>query len=474
MAFTQATPLLAQPASVAALAEADRQLSDLIAQAEKSVVAITRQPTRFRNQPAPGVGARVFNEFRDPLAGAQTPLPAGAGVIIDPAGLVVTQYLVIGPGERHTVTTTEGRSFPAEVVAADPRSGLATLAVKQEGLPALPIGRAETLRKGSSVVCIGNPQAIVTDGQPTASYGRVTNLARKAGPMVNLNNTQDDTRGDFRTTLHHFGALIQTDAKLGWNAHGGAVINLDGELVGLATPVSVIAGHEQPAGYAIPFNEAFRRILETLKQGKEVEYGLLGVTFNARPAGARASGPPGIVVQHAYAAGPAGRAGLQGQDLITRIDGKPVPDADRLQLVVGSQPPGAKLEVEFLRGGERQRAQVVLGKFYAAGNKIVTTPAPRWRGLAVDYATAIPSETLATASRQGLIDPEGCVVVSDVQPESVSWKQGVRPGVFLSHVGGSRVSTPEEFWAAIKRLDADDLGKSVSLRFTQSLTPPDN
>lgn len=478
LASAQAGSASAQ-AGLAELKATELAIADLIERVEPSVVAVLRQPegaaARRPQLLNPGLND-PFRNFRAGIESNQATIPAGAGVVIDPAGLVLTQYLVVSPGDQHMIATLDGEIYEAEIRAADPRSGLAVLAVAEADLPALTLGKAEDLRKGSGVVAIGNPNAVVTDGQPTASFGRVTNLARKAGDQVNLNNNR---RGaDFRTTLHHFGALIQTDARLGWNASGGAVVNLDGELVGVTTSVSVIAGHEQPAGYVIPMNEAFRRIVETLKEGREVEYGLLGVSFsvaaNLPGLGPRGQGPQGraqrrgIVVQEAYAGGPAGRAGLRRNDVILRVAGESAPDADSLQLLVGQQPPGKQISIEFLRDGKERQTAVTLGKYYADGQKVVTTPAPRWRGMRIDYATAVTPETLASASGRGLIDPEGCVVVADVDPASPSWQQGVRPNMFISHVGDVRVTSPDEFWEAVRAAEKASEESTVKLRFTQT------
>ncbi|MEM8866533.1 MAG: trypsin-like peptidase domain-containing protein, partial [Planctomycetota bacterium] len=295
---------------------------ELIKATEPSVVAITHTPPAQANH-SPLLFRQgddgFFRDLRGIPGNARVETPAGAGVVIDASGLVLTQYLVVQPGQQHTIYTVDGDSYPAEIRAADPRSGLAVLdvSVERNDLAPLPIGKAENLQKGSGVVTIGNPNALLTDGQPTASYGTITNLARKADPQVNLNNAKDPLRTGYRTTLHHFGALIQTDARLGWNASGGAVVNLAGELVGITTTVSVIPGHEQSAGYAIPMNAAFRRIVDTLKEGKEVEYGLLGISFSVSARSKTTDGRYGIAVQQAYAGGPAGRAGLRSRDIIT-------------------------------------------------------------------------------------------------------------------------------------------------------------
>jgi len=470
---------VAGPPGIQALKALELALADLIERVEPAVVAVTHQaPARDANQrtgPAgrPRLGGDdnffLFDELRATTTRPQPPVPSGAGIVIDDRGLVLTQYLVVKPGHRHFVTTSDGKRHSALIKAADPRSGLAVLEASDLAIKPIKIGQAEKLRKGSGVVAIGNPYAVLSDGQATASYGAITNLARKAEDGVNLNNATDGRPGSFRTTIHHYGALIQSDARLGWNASGGALVNLDGELIGVTTTVSMIAGHEQPAGYAIPLNQALRRIVATLSEGKEVEYGLLGISFDGRQAaGGAVSGDAeaqaGITVQQAYAGGPASLAGIKPRDTITHIGDQPVPNADRLQLLVGQHPPGTAVEVRLIRSGESQQVQVTLGKHFAVGEKVVTTPAPTWQGIRVDYATAIAHQQLEQVSRQGLIDPAGCVLVADVEPESVSWRRGVRQGMFISHVSNVRVATPKDFWDAIQEAE-----NSVKLRFTRPL-----
>ena len=163
----------------------------------------------------------------------------GAGVLIDRSGLVLTQYLSVAEGDQHFITTIDRKTYPASIRAADARSGLAILTIngpasplqragdsdnsKSGNFPAIAFGDAETLRKGQFVISIGNPFAIKSDGQPTASWGIITNLARKAPAGTNLNDTPGPAH-DYRTTLHHLGTLIQTDAKLGWSTGGGALV----------------------------------------------------------------------------------------------------------------------------------------------------------------------------------------------------------------------------------------------------------
>jgi serine protease Do len=514
-----AMPARAQTGGPTAAVALESSLVDLIERAERSVVSITRHaqsPELAANAPpqpgavALGNGVVLGNNVPfgqpagqpqifiqgQPLVGGRfgnlqmvteaAPLPSGAGVVIDPSGIVLTQFSVVGLDDHHVVTTPDGVRYLADLRAADGRSGLAVLAIRKRldeqpgdkeeaagrekdgetiDLPALPIGKAEDLRKGRLVVSIGNPFAIESDGQPTASWGSITNTAARV-PQNEPLGGEMATDGQFRTTLHHFGSLIQTDARLGWNASGGALVNLAGELVGITTTASTIAGHEQPAGYAIPLNAAMRRAVEALRKGIAPEYGLLGVSFNRVASRNPKTGRTGIGVGESYRGAPAQVAGLEPGDLLLEVNGEAIKTPDALQLAVGSMPPGAAAEVVYERQGQLHNTSVVLGKAYLeGGDQIVSAKLPSWRGLRVDYPTAIPADVLRQKAAEGAIDVEGCVVVSEVEEGSVSWESGVRPYAFISHVGGKRVRSPEEFFDAVR-----DAADNVNLKFTRPLT----
>ncbi|WP_145382253.1 trypsin-like peptidase domain-containing protein [Botrimarina mediterranea] len=491
----------------------ESSLVDLIERSERSVVSITRhtespelvagaaqQPggvaigggvvrgnglpfgqqagqPRFFIQGQPLIAGRLGN--LQMVTDAATP-PSGAGVVIDPSGIVLTQFAVVGLDDHHVVTTPDGVRYLADLRAADGRSGLAVLAIRKRleagqagddgaapeaiDLPALPIGKAEDLRKGRLVVSIGNPYAIESDGQPTASWGSITNTAARV-PQNEPLGGEVESDGQFRTTLHHFGSLIQTDARLGWNASGGALVNLAGELVGITTTASTIAGHEQPAGYAIPLNAAMRRAVETMRDGMAPEYGLLGVSFDRVASRNAKTGRMGIGVRDSYRGAPAQVAGLLPGDLLLEVNGKSIKSPDALQLAVGSLPPGAATDIVYERQGQLHNTSVVLGKAYLdGGDQIISAEMPSWRGIRVDYPTAVPPEVLRVKTAEGAIDPEGCVVVSEVEEGSVSWESGVRPYAFISHVGGKRVRSPEEFFDAVR-----DASANVNLKFTRPL-----
>jgi serine protease Do len=151
---------------------------------------------------------------------------------------------------------------------------------------------------------------------------------------------------------------------------------------------------------------------------------------------------------------------------LTRIAGQPVGTVDDVQLAVSILPPGSVTTVEYGRGGETLTTKVTLAKLAVSGKPIATVRPEAWRGMRVDFATALESIALSQAANSGALDAQGCVLVTEVEHDSTAWREGVRPGMFVTHVGDKRVTTPAEFHVA-----AAKLGESFDLKFTTQLSP---
>jgi S1-C subfamily serine protease len=424
----------------------ERSLEQSIAGAEKSVVAIARvrkelpgdsvrlevRPDPFGNQPAPTDSNFVPNEY-------------GAGVVVDRRGLVLTAAHVLGDeNDSYFITTSERRVYRATIKAADPRSDLAVLSI--DGADAasanfVPIrmGDASSLRKGQIIVTLGNPYAIARDGQASAGWGIVSNLDRKAPPG------RDETEQRSEPLLQRYGGLIQTDARLHLGTSGGPLLNLKGEMVGLCISTAAVSGYESPAGYAIPVDAMFRRVLDVLKQGREAEYGLLGIApTNLTPTEITA-GRQGIHVRRVYAGTPAAGAGLRSDDIITSVNDRPIHDSDGFVLEVGRFPIEAVVRLGIIRGDERLTEQVVLTKSNIRGRKIVTNRPDPWRGMRIDYASAF----LDAQQPMQFASSSEAVIVSDVEANSPAAAAGVKSGMLITQVDGRTVRTPRDFLSAV-------------------------
>jgi S1-C subfamily serine protease len=438
----------AQPLEIAGdVAAVQNAVVEAIERAEVSVVAIrgTRKAEAAWLAPPPNELAALQPTDTGGNPAELLPGEFGAGVILDGSGLILTHFEVIRGMDKLEVTTAERRTYPARIVGADERSGLAVLAVQGSGLPAIALGDAKRLRKGEFVVALGNPYGIAADGQASASFGIVANVGRKSigGPREEA------------ASLGELGWLIQTDAKLNLGTSGGALVNLKGELVGLTTSVAATAGYDQAAGYAIPVDDAFRRIVETLRQGREVEYGLLGLYLESigNRGGIFGLQPQGALVKEVIPGGPASRAGLRSGDLITHVGEAPIYTSDALILAVSKEPPLASIPIRFLREDREQDVRVELSKAVPHGEQIVTATVRTWRGLRIDFSTAV--ETFAAAASQEGLPPRGCVAIRHVEPHSPAWKAGLRAGGFISHINQRPVRTPDEFHRMVEPQTGD-------------------
>jgi len=457
--FLQRPSLVAaEPDALQAATALQDLLVDAIAKAEHSVVAIARV-RREADAPEGAVPTFPFTLPGQGLAPTDPeliPHEFGAGVVVDAGGLILTTQDVIGDPEISSYYVwSQKRPFRAQVLAAAPWFDLAVLQVAAENAAFEPVkfGDGAGVRKGQIVIALGNPYAIARDGSVSASWGIVSNLARSA-PRVPTRSAESLGR----ETVHHFGTLIQTDAKLTLGYSGGALVNLQGEMVGLTTSFAAATNYEAAAGFAIPVDEPFRRVVETLKRGETPEFGFLGVSPEPLPESLRQRGLHGTRVVSVVEGAPADLAGLRPDDVITHINGRSISDEKDLFRQLGSLAPGSTASLTVARGIDvdpdlpRLELEVPLSKKYVrtARRAVGNLPTPAWRGMRVDYATASP-QFEAGVQRP----PSDSLFVAEVSLGSPAWKAGIRVGDFITHVDDSQVTTPQAFAAAVARAAGD-------------------
>ncbi len=317
-----------EPPGAADVRRIEQALQAVIAKAEPAVACllINRESNNGASDPA-----RRVSEIDDPN---RVPDYYASGVILDPRGLILTNYHAVRDAKSIYVrlpgfkdrdgADRPPRGGPATVYAADSRSDLAVLKLPPSARPyaAVALGRGEDLKKGSLVVSLGHPYAAgFRDGSPSASWGIVSNLRRRRPGSL----TETDAS---KLPLQHFGVLIQTDVRLQLGTSGGALLDPDGKLVGLTTAAAALTGVDAPGGFAIPMDDIMRRIIEVLLRGEEVEYGFLGIS--AGPNGRRAG--RGFEIGGVTPNSPAQQAGLSPGDAILKINGRPIREYDDLFL----------------------------------------------------------------------------------------------------------------------------------------------
>ena len=268
----------------------------------------------------------------------------GSGVLVDPAGLIVTNNHVIEGADQVKVSLADKREFEADMVLKDSRSDLAVLRIRaqNERFPALELADSDALEVGDVVLAIGNPFAV---GQ-TVTHGIVSAVART---QVGITDYQ---------------FFIQTDAAINPGNSGGALVDLGGRLVGINTAIFSRSGGSQGIGFAIPANMVKVVVASAKSGGSTVKRPWLGARLQAvTPEIADGLGlkrPSGALIASVTPTSPAARAGLKSSDLIIAIDGQQVEDANAFDYRFATKPIGGSARLGIVRGGKELALNVVL------------------------------------------------------------------------------------------------------------------
>ncbi len=346
----------------------------------------------------------------------------GSGVIIDKAGIVVTNHHVIEGMTEIKVALADRREFPAEVMLRDPKSDLAVLKLKAgETFVALELGNSDALEVGDIVLAIGNPFGV---GQ-TVTQGIVSALART----------------HVGVTDYQF--FIQTDAAINPGNSGGALVDMKGRVIGINTAIFSKSGGSHGIGFAIPANMV-RAVLENAKAGGGVirrpwfGASLQGVTAElaetlglARPAGA--------LVAEVVAGGPADKAGLRKLDVITTVDGNPIDDPDAFGFRFSTKIVGGKAKMAYLRNGKAQEVEVPL---------VVAPEMPPRKPVKIGGNTPFTGATLVNVSPAVKEDlsingVDSGVAISEVENNSPADQVGFQKGDVIIAVNGQRIGDTE-------------------------------
>ena len=259
----------------------------------------------------------------------------GSGVIIDAAkGYVVTNNHVVDNANSIKVQLSDGRKFDAKVVGKDPRSDIALIQIQDpKNLTAIKIADSDALRVGDYTVAIGNPFGL---GE-TVTSGIVSALGRSGLNAENYEN------------------FIQTDAAINRGNSGGALVNLNGELIGINTAILAPDGGNIGIGFAIPSNMVKNLTSQMVQYGqvKRGELGILGTELNSELAKAmKVDAQRGAFVSQVMPNSSAAKAGIKAGDVITSLNGKPISSFAALRAEVGSMPIGSKVTLGLLRDGK--------------------------------------------------------------------------------------------------------------------------
>lgn len=338
-ALTPAQAAAALPTSV------DQQslpsLAPMLENVIPAVVEISVSGTQIQRQ-APDLFGQFFG-MPAPRQQRAHPFQAlGSGVIIDAAkGHIVTNAHVINKADDIRVTLHDGRELKAKLLGQDEQSDIALLQIDAERLTAIQRADSDSLRVGDFVVAIGNPFGL---GQ-TVTSGIISALGRSGLNAENYEN------------------FIQTDAAINSGNSGGALVNLNGQLVGINTAIIAPGGGNVGIGFAIPANMVSSLVDQLLQYG-EVKRGVLGVTGGElTPDLAEAFGHKtkhGAFINQVMPGSSAEKAGLKAGDIIVAVNGKSIKSFAELRATIATTGAGREIDVEIIRNSERKTFRVRL------------------------------------------------------------------------------------------------------------------
>lgn len=425
--------------------------SELVEQVGPSVVGIrTVERSAARNRSGSGSEEEMLEFFRRfgipmPNAPRQGPRPqrpqqpqdeeqprgVGSGFVLTADGYVMTNAHVVEGADEVLVTLTDKREFKAKIIGSDKRTDVAVVKIEASGLqPVKVLGDMNRLKVGEWVVAIGSPFGL----ENTVTAGIVSAKSRDTGDYL---------------------PLIQTDVAINPGNSGGPLINLRGEVVGINSQIYSRSGGYMGISFAIPMDEALR-ISEQLRATGTVTRGRIGVQIGMVTRDVAESiglgKPQGAFVSAVEAGSPADKAGVQGGDIITKFDGKPIEKHTDLPRLVGNTKPGTKSAITVVRPGATKELSVTIAEVEPEKpvRKVAETRDDKPKASAASQSIGLVVSDITDAIKKEFKIKGGVKV--DAANEAAA-RAGLREGDVIVAIANTEVGNVKEFEAAIGKVD---------------------
>jgi serine protease Do len=354
---------------------------------------------------------------------------SGSGVILTPDGYIVTNNHMVKDADEINVTLHDGRSYTAKLIGTDPQTDLALLKIDEKKLSFIAFGDSNKIEVGEWVVAVGNPFNLAS----TVTAGIVSAKAR------NLNILKDQGAIE---------SFIQTDAVVNFGNSGGALVSLDGKLIGIntaiATPTGVYAGY----AFAIPV-DIVKKVSNDLMNFGSVQRGFLGIVIHDMDSKIakeinidRANG---VYVDSVSATGSAKEAGVRAKDVIISIDNIETMTTAKLQEIVMLKRPGDNVKITLIRNGNERKELVATLKKQEASPKIIKTASPELlMDLGVQLVPISKEDQKKYKVKNGL-------KVSKLYEGKLKRNTNIREGFVITAVNSREVPTVDSFIEAVKK-----------------------
>nr|WP_315034972.1 trypsin-like peptidase domain-containing protein [uncultured Chryseobacterium sp.] len=309
----------------------------------------------FFGDPFGGGGGRGQQRQKQQQAPDNMPSGMGSGVIISPDGYIISNNHVVAGANKLEVVLSNKKSYIATLIGTDPNTDISLLKIEEKGLPYLNFANSDNIEVGQWVLAVGNPLGL----NSTVTAGIVSAKGRGIGIL--------GSQGKATNPIESF---IQTDAAINPGNSGGALVNTNGDLIGINSAIQSTTGYYQGYGFAVPANLA-RKIVEDIKKFGIVQRGFLGIqpldlsndqlvaAYNKQYKTNLKSGAGVYIIGLSDNSG-AEDGGLKKGDIITKIDNYDITDFADLSMSIGSKRPGDKVQVTYSRNGKEGTTGVTL------------------------------------------------------------------------------------------------------------------
>jgi serine protease Do len=412
-----------------------------------SVVTVFTTQTVSRGQAAFSLSDDALRQFfggRSPQTqGKQTLQGLGSGVIISADGYILTANHVVSAADEIMIGLgNDLRRFKAKKIGTDPGTDVALLKIDDNNLPSVTFADSDKARAGDIVLAIGNPFGL----RQTVTMGIISAVGRGGMGIVDYEN------------------FIQTDAAINMGNSGGALVDIDGRLLGINSAIFTRSGGNQGIGFAIPANLA-REVMQSLREKGRVVRGYIGTSVQTlTPEIADAmklkGQPTGALVGEVEPNAPAAKAGIKTGDVITAVNGKKVNDPRELRLMIGSMAPGTNAQIDVNREGQTKTFDVQLGEMpaTAAGENTETSseePAQQEK-TTVFGGVAITNITDDIRAALNLPKEVQGAVIADIDSDSPAANAGLREGDVIQEVNKQPVKSAKDLVLISKKLKPND------------------
>jgi serine protease Do len=380
-------------------------------------------------------------------------MASGSGVIISPDGFIVTNNHVVDKAEKIEVVTNDHRDFRAKVIGTDPNTDLALIKIEGTNLPIVKLGNSDAVKVGEWVLAVGNPFKLTS----TVTAGIVSAKGRNIN-IIGSEDNQDQDNPFGRTQLQQnkprlnqaIESFIQTDAAINPGNSGGALVNTNGELIGINSAIASHTGTYEGYGFAIPVNLA-KKVLNDIQKYGAVRRGYIGITFTELDEDAaervHTDKTAGLYVDQVIPGGGADQAGLEKGDIISKVDGVPAYASSDLQERVGRLHPGDKIGLTVLRGNESKDFTVTLKANAPVPEKLAASQSTEELFNKIG-ASFVP----LNAAQKAKFHVNAGVIVAQVRDGGLFDYTDVPVGSVITQINKKPIATTEDIDSALSNL----------------------